>query len=165
MAKKPEWFIKQAVNLTLASYPESYVFRSVPYGYGPSTVDYLVCHYGEFIGIETKAPGEKPTDRQRFILKQIELAGGAALVIDSIDKCHKLRTYLEQVKQNAASTSKPKAPDGGRPVRGEYPKLVSGSEEHSAQRRAASVVAASPDRNLPAAEDGVRRPKPDPDAL
>ena len=54
----PEGRIKQAINKVLASYPESYWFMPVPYGYGVSTVDYLVCHYGVFIAIEAKAPGE-----------------------------------------------------------------------------------------------------------
>ncbi len=165
MAKKPEYFIKQAVNITLMSYPESYVFRSVPFGYGPSTVDYLICHYGLFIGIETKAPGEKPTDRQRLILRQINGAGGQAFVIDSLEKCHTLRVYLEQVKRNATSTSQPKAPDGGSPVRGEHLKLVSGSEEYLARWRAAFVTAASPDGNIPFKKDGLRRTKSNPDAL
>jgi hypothetical protein len=165
MAKKPEWFVKQAINITLERYPESYVFRSVPYGYGPSTVDYIVCHYGVFIGIEAKAPGEKPTDRQRQILGQIERAGGAAFVIDSIEKSHKLRVYLEQVKQNATSTSQPQASNGGGTVFGEGPEPFPGSKEFVARWRATHITAASPDRNVFVEEAGVRRTKPNPDAL
>jgi hypothetical protein len=165
MAKKPEWFIKQAVNITLASYPESYVFRSVPFGYGPSTVDYLVCHYGRFIGIETKAPGEKPTDRQRMILKQINDAGGDAFVIDSIDKAHTLRVYLEQVKRNATSPSQPQAPDGGGAVLGEGVEPFPNRKEYLARWWATRPAAASPDRDVFVKKTGVRRTKPDPDAL
>ena len=104
--KTTEWAVKQAINKVLASYPESYWYMPVPYGYGASTIDYLGCHYETFIGIEAKAPGEKPTDRQEKILERIDAAGGEALVIDSVDKCHHLRAFLEQVKQNATSPSR-----------------------------------------------------------
>jgi hypothetical protein len=163
--KSTEWAVKQAVNKVLESYPESYWFMPVPYGYGKSTVDYLVCHYGLFIGIETKAPGETPTTRQLQILKEIKDAGGEAFVIDGVDKCHVLRVFLEQVKQNAASQSKPQAQDGGGAARGEGSQPVSSSEADRFRGSPAYPFATSPDRDLSVAEDGLRRPKPDPDAL
>ena len=101
----PEGKVKAAVNKVFARYPETYVFMSVPYGYGKSTIDYLVCHYGEFIAIETKAPGEAPTHRQEDIIFEIQIARGATFVIDGVDKCGPLADYLEQVKQNATRTS------------------------------------------------------------
>lgn len=161
----PEGKIKAAINKVLASYPDSYSFMPVPYGYGTSTVDYLICHYGLFIGIEAKAPGQHPTARQRQIIYQIRTAGGEAFVIDSIDKCHHLRIFLEQVKQNATSLSQPQASDGGGTISREHPEYFPVREEHIAQRRAAPAAAAPPDRDLSPAEDGVRRTEPDPDAL
>ena len=90
---------------------------SVPYGLGASTLDYLVCHYGHFIGIETKAPGGVITKRQLFTAVCIEAAGGKVFVIDGVDKCAPLSAYLEQVKQNATSESKSETPHGGGAVR------------------------------------------------
>jgi len=161
----PEGKIKAAIGKVLASYPDSYVFMPVPYGYGASTVDYLICHYGMFIGIEAKAPGQKPTTRQRMILREIEDAGGAAFVIDSLEKTHILRIYLEQVKQNATSTSQPEAPDGGSAVRGEHPEPFPDSKKYLARWWAAHSASASPDRNVFVKKDGVRRTEPDIDAL
>lgn len=160
-----EWAVKRAVNKVLESYPESYWFMPVPYGYGKSSLDYLICHYGVFIGIETKAPGEVPTARQRLIMKQIEDAGGEAFVIDSVDQSHLLRAYLEQVKQDATSTSQPQAQASRSALRGEYPKLVSSGAAPVGRRRAAHPAAASADRDLSSAEDGVRRTKSYLDAL
>jgi hypothetical protein len=104
----PERRVKDAVEKILVRYPESYVFKSVPFGYGPSTLDYLVCHYGLFISIETKAPGQVPTARQNFIIGQISRAGGKHFTIDGVDKVGALSSFLEQVKQDA-STHKPQA--------------------------------------------------------
>lgn len=163
--KSTEWAVKQAVNKVLNSYPESYWFMPVPYGYGQSTVDYLVCHYGVFIGIETKAPGETPTARQKLILKRIEDAGGEAFVIDNVDQCHLLRVFLEQVKQNAASQSKPQTQGGGGSTRGEHSQSISSSEVDGFRTSTAYHSAAPTDRDVPAAEDGLRRTKPYPDAL
>lgn len=103
MAKTPEGIVKAAVNKVLACYPESYVFMSVPYGYGKSTLDYLVCHYGEFITIETKKNGGVLTDRQEDILWEIQTARGMYFVIDGVNKCGPLAAYLEQVKLNVTS--------------------------------------------------------------
>jgi hypothetical protein len=103
LAKTPEGSVKDAVNKVLKKFPETYVFMSVPYGYGKSTLDYLLCHYGEFISIETKAPGKAPTPRQDDTITEIEIARGMNFVIDGVDKCGPLETYLEQVKSNATS--------------------------------------------------------------
>jgi hypothetical protein len=147
------------------SYPESYWFMPVPYGYGKSTVDYLICHYGLFIGIEAKAPGKRPTARQRQIMEEIVAAGGVAFVIDDETTCHILRVFLEQVKQNATSPSQPQAQAGGRAASGKYPKPVSRREALDTWRRAAHPPAAPADGDVSPKEDGLRRAKPDPNAL
>jgi hypothetical protein len=161
----PEGKIKKLINDVLASYPESYVYMPVPYGYGPSTLDYLICHYGRFIAIEAKKPGGKPTDRQELIIAQIQTAGGDAFVIDSTDKCHRLRVFLEQVKQNATGQSKPQAPPSRGAPSGKYPKPISKREALDTWRRPAHSPAAPADGDLSATADGLRRSEPDPDAL
>jgi hypothetical protein len=161
----PEGRVKKAVNAVFALYPETYVFMSVPYGYGKSTIDYLVCHYGEFIGVETKAPGEVPTPRQEDIIFDINTARGTTFVIDNVDGCGPLSVYLELVKQNAARLCKPQAQARRRPVRGKHKKFVSGGTDDSSGGRAASAAAACTDRDLLAAQDGIRRAIADPDTL
>lgn len=126
----PEGKVKAKVNKIFARYPESYVFMSVPYGYGKSTIDYLACHYGEFIGIETKAPGEAPTPRQEDIIWEIQTARGMTFVIDGDPlQLLELENYLEQVKQNATRPSQPEAPNGRRPVCGQHPEPVPGGSQ------------------------------------
>ena len=82
MAQTPEGKVKRKVSALLSSTPGVYYFMPVPSGYGESTVDYIGCHLGRFFGIETKAPGKKPTDRQRQMLAAIERAGGKTFVVD-----------------------------------------------------------------------------------
>lgn len=95
----PEGYVKAAVNRLLAKYKGIYRFMPVPAGYGAPTLDYLVCANGRFIGIETKAPGKKPTGRQRMTIVDILAAGGMCFVIDGIDspELQSLETYLNDI--------------------------------------------------------------------
>jgi hypothetical protein len=161
----PEGRVKKAVNAVFALYPETYVFMSVPYGYGKSTIDYLACHYGEFVGVETKAPGEVPTPRQEDIIWDINTARGVTFVIDNVDGCGPLAVYLELVKQNATRSRKPKTQAGRSPVHGTDTKSVPGGALDGPRRRTPPAPAACPDRDLLAAQDGLRRAISDPDAL
>lgn len=92
----PEGKVKAAVNRIIDKYKGVYKFMPVPSGYGPSSLDYLLCVNGNFVAIETKAPGKKPTDRQKMIIGQITRAGGVVFVIDSTDATHELEQYLER---------------------------------------------------------------------
>jgi hypothetical protein len=161
----PEGKVKAAVNKVFALYPETYVFMSVPYGYGKSTIDYLACHYGEFIGVETKAPGEVPTPRQEDIIWDINTARGVTFVIDNVDGCGPLAVYLELVKQNATRTSQPQAQNGRRPVRRKRPEPVSGGEGLGVRGCTASAPAAHTDRDLSPTEAWLRCTVSDTDAL
>jgi hypothetical protein len=68
-----------------------YWFMPVQRGLGAATLDFLVCYKGRFIAIETKAPGEKPTPRQRVVMTQMREAGATVIVIDSIEDAKNLR--------------------------------------------------------------------------
>lgn len=92
----PEGVVKAKVNRVLSRYKGMYRFMPVPYGYGASTLDYLICMRGLFIAIETKKPGGKPTDRQKMIIRQIQAAGGRVFVIDG--DTTELEEYLESIK-------------------------------------------------------------------
>ena len=84
----PEGKIKHAINKVLDKYKGLYKFMPVPGGLGPSSLDYILCVNGTFVAIEAKAPGKKPTQRQRFIMGQIERAGGIVFLIDSAEMLH-----------------------------------------------------------------------------
>jgi hypothetical protein len=109
MAVTPEGKIKSMVVRTLAQFEASardvggfvvsdmYTFWPVPSGFGASSIDCLVCFRGVFIGIETKAPGKKPTPRQKLTIAEIEGSGGKVFVIDGEDGCKALKTFLHQL--------------------------------------------------------------------
>lgn len=73
-------------------------FWPVPSGYGESDLDCIVCYYGLYIAIETKAPGKKPTPRQEYTIARTRAAGGMVFVIDSEVGVHELRVALQGIK-------------------------------------------------------------------
>jgi hypothetical protein len=82
MADTPEGKVKRHVSQILKrAGPCVYYFMPVQTGYGSPTLDYLGCHRGRAFAIETKAPGKKPTARQKAIIKQMEAAGMKVFVI------------------------------------------------------------------------------------
>ena len=82
MAATPEGIVKNEVKKLLNAYPQLYYFMPVQAGFGASTLDFLGCHVGRFFAIETKAPGKRPTDRQKMIMDQMRRAGAKVFVID-----------------------------------------------------------------------------------
>jgi hypothetical protein len=78
----PEGNVKAKVTKILKATDTLYYWMPVPSGYGDTTLDYVGCHYGRFFGIETKAPGKKPTDRQNMIIGLMQRAGAKVFVID-----------------------------------------------------------------------------------
>ncbi len=86
MALTPEARVKRDVKKFLA---ERGAWWSMPIGsgFGKSGVpDFLVCHQGRFIAIETKAPGrlKNPTAMQDIQLAAIRDAGGVSVVVDDV---------------------------------------------------------------------------------
>lgn len=63
----------------------AYWYMSVPGGFGARGVpDFLVCHRGRFLGLETKAKGiTKPSPFQEQQIAAIVAAGGMTLVINA----------------------------------------------------------------------------------
>lgn len=78
----PEGKVKAAIKRALDKHKGLYVFMPVPSGFGKSSLDYVICCKGRFLAIEAKAPGKKPTPRQKSIIGAIERAGGKVIVID-----------------------------------------------------------------------------------
>jgi len=104
MAVTPEGKIKRMVQNVLGEFFDDapggglYKYWPVPSGFGASSLDCILCYRGKFIGIETKAPGKKPTPRQELTIKQMQHAGGTVFVIDSEKGVHDLRVTLQGLK-------------------------------------------------------------------
>ena len=80
MASTPEGKVKAKVKRLLKKY-DCYQFWPVQTGYGAPTLDCIACCQGHFIGIETKAPGKRPTPRQLLTIDDMKEAGAAVIVI------------------------------------------------------------------------------------
>lgn len=80
----PEKKVKDEVKRLLRKHG-AYWYMVVPGGFGTRGVpDFLVCHRGRFLGLETKAKGiTKPSPFQEQQLEAIAAAGGARMVINA----------------------------------------------------------------------------------
>lgn len=81
----PEGKVKARVKKVLAdSQRYGYIYSNwpVPVGFGVPTLDCLGAINGLAFAIETKAPGEKPTQRQAATIEVMRRAGMAVFVID-----------------------------------------------------------------------------------
>ena len=97
MAGTPENAVKAKIKTILALHG-AYRVMPVSNGMGAHGIpDFLVCLHGRFIGIEAKAGGNLPTDLQLSNLRQIESAGGVALVINE-DNLAELSGVLHVIK-------------------------------------------------------------------
>ncbi len=90
----PEGKVKAAVSKVLSKYSGLYSLMPVQNGMGAATLDYLVCYRGQFIGIETKAPGKKPTPRQKTTIAKLQAAGAVVFVIDDVAGTGPLDDFL-----------------------------------------------------------------------
>lgn len=60
------------------------------------TPDLLAVHKGQFVAVEVKMPGRKPSKLQEAVLRRISQAGGVTAVIDSLDKARQLVLDIEE---------------------------------------------------------------------
>ena len=83
MATTPEGKVKRKVSALLKQYaPNLWYDMPVPGGYGNATLDYVGWLNGKAFAVETKAPGKKPTDRQKQTISRMQRAGAAVFVVD-----------------------------------------------------------------------------------
>lgn len=61
---------------------QAYWHMPVQNGMGAPALDYHVCHRGQYAGVETKAPGKRPTARQLATMRGIHRSGGTVVLID-----------------------------------------------------------------------------------
>lgn len=90
MAKTPEGIVKDAVKKTIKEFEKRhgvkvYTFWPVQMGFGAATLDMLGCVNGRAFAVETKAPGKRPTERQKLCIDDMESAGMTVFVIDNED--------------------------------------------------------------------------------
>lgn len=103
MAATPEGKVKTAVKRLLANYgDELYAFWPVPYGYGESSLDCIICYRGRFVSVETKSEGKVPTPRQRVIMGRMLNAGADVFVLDKIEDVQALKEYLDDLREREA---------------------------------------------------------------
>ncbi len=77
--------VKKHVKRLLTKHNAHY-FMPVQSGYGSASLDFLGCHKGRFLAVETKAPGKHMTPRQELIKDEIEAAGGTVFVVGEVFK-------------------------------------------------------------------------------
>ena len=94
MPQTPEGKVKAKVKALFKKHGV-YYFMPVQTGYGASTLDFLACHHGRFIAVETKAPGKKLTPRQEIITESIYAAGGVVFHISDDDSLAELNKFLD----------------------------------------------------------------------
>lgn len=76
--------VKEALKKYLKSIGAWY-YMPVSMGYGSTSIDFFVCHRGQFYGIETKRPSvHEATARQNFVMAAIAAAGGGVWLENSL---------------------------------------------------------------------------------
>lgn len=94
MAKTKEAAVKHQIRKILDT-TRAYYAMPMGTGYGNSGVpDFLVCHKGQFIGIEAKAGKGTTTALQEKHLADIRAAGGTTLVVNE----HNMDQLKEMLK-------------------------------------------------------------------
>lgn len=100
MAATPEAKVKAKIRAILK---EHGVYYAMPIGTGlgnSGVPDFLCCVNGFFVGIEAKAGKGQPTALQWKNLKEINTAGGIALVINE-DNMADLTNVIAECKEKA----------------------------------------------------------------
>ncbi len=87
----PEGKVKAAVKRALKKNFGDMLWEFMPVqnGYGKPALDFLLCIGGRFFGLETKAPGKKPTPLQTTTMMDIQAAGGYTFVVYDDESLHK----------------------------------------------------------------------------
>lgn len=95
----PEGRVKAKIDRTLNEHkPGLWYHKPVQNGMGKPCLDYHGVIFGRYFAIEAKAPGERPTPRQRITMDEIEKAGGQTFVIDGDAGVYALEQWLLQMQ-------------------------------------------------------------------
>ncbi len=95
----PEGKVKEQVKKLLKAHGV-YYHMPVQNGLGAPTLDFICCHNGRYIAIETKAPKKKPSPRQEVTMMEIAFAGGFVFVVSCQQELDILEAYLHLLGAN-----------------------------------------------------------------
>lgn len=99
---KNEKDVKDAVKQILTKHG-AYYYMVVPVIYSRTGVpDFLICHKGHFIAVETKFGYNKPSERQKEEMRLISRANGISFIINE-KNLEELDSYLTLIEQNIDS--------------------------------------------------------------
>src|SRR5882672_1399890 len=94
----PEGRVKKKVRRYLDTVgPNLWYFMPVPMLYQVRTLDYIGCYRGNFFAIETKAPGESPTNYQLLTIDKMLSAGAHVVVIDGDEAIARLKQWFAHI--------------------------------------------------------------------
>jgi len=107
----PEGRIKGKVKIVLdkafpSEYPCYYEMLST-HGYGKPGLDFTCCMFGRFVSIETKAPGEWLTPRQRLTALSILKSGGKVFIISGEEGLGALQRWVTSTGAQCLSFPSP----------------------------------------------------------
>lgn len=109
MARTPEGKVKDEVKRILNTGGAAmWYFMPVQTGRGKKTIDFIGFFHGQGFGIETKAPGERPTEYQDDDIRLMQDAKCTVFVIDGTDDYpySNLERWMKQVNSIQASLVK-----------------------------------------------------------
>lgn len=92
----PEGKIKEQVKKLLKAHAV-YYHMAVLNGMGAPSLDFVCCHNGRYFAIETKAPGQKPTPRQKVTMADMAAAGAFVFVVSGPAELGVLEAYLQLI--------------------------------------------------------------------
>jgi hypothetical protein len=90
----PEGKVKEKVKRLLKRFG-IYFHMPVMNGMGAPTLDFVCCAWGQYLAIETKAPKEWPTDRQKITMKEMSESGAFVFVVRDDESLLLLEATLE----------------------------------------------------------------------
>lgn len=91
----PEGKVKNLVKGILDE-AKAYYHMPVQNGMGKPSLDFIVCHRGRFIAIETKTAKGDPTLRQKMTMDEMQAAGAIVIVVRGTGDAESL-TYLKNM--------------------------------------------------------------------
>ena len=110
----PEGIVKKKIRSLLSKYAGVDVDMPVQNGMGTPMLDFHCCVMGNYLAIEAKRKGGKPTPRQVNKIKTLRAAGATVLVIDGDEGLAELEAYLNaHTSRKAVDCAEPAQPGDG----------------------------------------------------
>jgi hypothetical protein len=99
MAMTPEGRVKKRLKEMFEGFePELYYFMPVQSGYGSDGLDFHCSYLGHAFVVETKAPGQTLTPRQRSTKRRIERSHTPVFVCSNDEHIAFIRSFLWNIR-------------------------------------------------------------------